>query len=150
MSTRSRSRLPDGPQPRRPEGRYDEPRTLPRPVLVTGAILLVALLVGLAYLAFDRYSHGRVRFATLGYAVLSDTAVEVRFEVHKGLQETVRCAVQARDRDGAVVARDVVTIGPADLEGVLTVHQLTTTRRAATGEVTSCSVDAGTPTPSAT
>ncbi len=131
---------------RRPPGRYDEPRTLPRPVLITVAVILGALLVGLAYLAFDRFSNGRVRYGVVSYRVLDDTSVQVSFEVDKGPKDAVLCLVRALDRDGVEVGSEQVRVGPADSPAnsdavtvtVTKVHTLTTTRRATTGDVSAC------------
>ncbi len=125
---------------RRPPGRYDERWTLPRPVLITGGALLGLLLVIGSYLAYDRFAGERVRFGTIGYQVLDDTAVEVRFEVRKALTDTVTCALQARDRDNTVVGRETVTVGPSDREQVLMARRVATTGRAATGEVVGCAL----------
>ena len=124
--------------PRRPPGRYDERRRLPKPVQIGAAVILGALLVGLSFFAFDRFSRGRVQYATLGYAVVSDTAVEGRFEVRKDLTATVRCVLRALDRNGAVVGTGQVLLGPSEREAVRGAHELTTTSRAATGEVSGC------------
>jgi hypothetical protein len=114
-------------------------------VLIAGAAVLAALLLGATYLAFDRFTSTRTSVGLLGYGVLSDHAVEVRFEVHKDRNATVVCLVRARDRDGAEVGNAPVTVGPSSADPVVTVYTLTTTRRASTGEVTACSA----PQPSA-
>ena len=124
--------------PRRPPGRYDEPHTFPRPALITLAGVFGVLLLAAAYFAFARFSNGRVRFAVLGYRVLSATSMQVSFEVHKDLQASVVCRERALDRDGAEVGSEQVRVGPSDTEAVTTVHTLPTTRRAATGDVTAC------------
>ena len=132
---------------RRPPGRYDEPRTLPRPVLVGGAVVLLLLLLAGSYLAFDRFSGSTVRFGLLGYRVVDDRTVDVSFEVHKGADETVRCLVSARDRDNTEVGSAEVVLGPSRTNPVQKVQRLTTTRRAATGEVVRCAL-ATAPSPS--
>ncbi len=130
---------PPGHRPlRRPPGRYDDPRTLPRAVLVTGAALLGVLLLGLAYVGYDRFGGSQVSYGVLGFHVLSDRAVEVRFEVRKSPSATVACLVRAREKGGTEVGSETVTLGPSPTSQVVTVHQLTTTRRATTGEVTGC------------
>jgi hypothetical protein len=131
---------------RRPPGRYDEPRALPRPVLVGGAVVLLLLLLGGSYLAFDRFSGSGVRFGLLGYRVLDDHTVDVSFEVHRGSGTTVVCLVNARDRDNAEVGSAQVTLAPSSTDPVQKVQRLTTTRRAATAGVVRC---AAAPAPSA-
>jgi hypothetical protein len=124
---------------RRPPGRYDEPLQLPRAVLVTGASLLGLLLLVLTYLAFDRYTSARTTFGLLGYRVVSDTEVEVRFEVRKALGDTVMCALVARDADKRTVGTSDVTVGPAERDPVAVTERFTTTARASTVDVVSCS-----------
>jgi hypothetical protein len=123
---------------RRPPGRYDDRRPLPKPAVVALlAGLGVALLIG-TYAAWDRYSSGRVPFSVLGYEVLSDQAVEVRFEVHKAPSSTVTCLVRARGRDGGFVASEQVEVGPSQSGPVRVTHRLTTSARAVNGEVARC------------
>ncbi|MCW2599514.1 MAG: hypothetical protein JWM02_1343 [Frankiales bacterium] len=135
MTTRH---LPADP-PRRPPGRYDAPRTLPRPLLITGAVLLGVLLLVSTYLAYNRFTTAQTAFGVVGFRVLSDHAVEVQFDVHKDLKASVLCLVSARDKDNVQVGSATVTVGPSSTDPVRTVHTLTTTHRATTGEVTGCS-----------
>jgi uncharacterized protein (DUF58 family) len=108
-------------------------------VWITGAALLALLLLGATYLSFNRFMSARTSVDVLGYGVLSDHAVEVRFQVHKDRAANVMCVVRARDSNGAEVGRAPVTVGPSSTDPVVVVHTLTTTRRASTGEVTGCS-----------
>ena len=121
---------------RRPPGRYDEPRRLPRPLAYALAGLLGVALLAFSYWAWDRASSGRTRVTVLGYEVVDEHAVDVRFEVTKDATATVVCEVRARDRDGAEVGSEDVTVGPGK---TVVTWRLTTVRRAATGEVTGCS-----------
>jgi hypothetical protein len=106
-------------------------------VLLAGAGLLVAALVGLAFLGWRHYDRSRTPFSNLGYTV-GDSAVVVRFSVVKDAGKTVQCLVQARDRDNAEVGSLVSTIGP-DGSGTLKREvSVPTTRRAVAGEVLSC------------
>jgi hypothetical protein len=95
-------------------------------------------LLALTFAAWDRFSDSRVPFTVLGYRVVSDTAVEVRFEVHKAMSSTVTCLVRARDRAGAEVGHARVQVGPSNDAPVRVTHLLPTSGRAATGEVTAC------------
>jgi hypothetical protein len=125
------------PALRRPPGRYDEPRQLPRPVLLGGVALLVAALVGFAFVGWRHYATSRTPFTNLGYTA-TDSAVVVRFQVVKDAGKTVQCLLQARDRDNAEVGSLVTTIGP-DGSGTLTrAVTVPTSRRAVAGEVLSC------------
>jgi hypothetical protein len=121
---------------RRPPGRYDEARRTPRWLTLVGAAVLGIALLAFSYAAWQRTSAGRTSVTVLGYHVVDDHAVDVRFEVSKGAGTTVVCAVRARDRDGVEVGSEDVTVGPGS---TVVTHRLTTSRRAATGEVTGCS-----------
>jgi hypothetical protein len=122
---------------RRPPGRYDEPRPLTRPVLLGGAALLVAALMGFAFVAYQHYASTRVEFSDLGYQV-SDTGVAVRFQVVKGAGKKVECVLQARDRNNVEVGSLVVTIGPEGSGAVTKSSFVPTSRPAVAGEVLSC------------
>ena len=124
--------------PRRPPGRYDAPRSLPRAVQVTGAVVLLGLLVAASWAAYERFAGDRVQYGTRGYEVVGDTEVQVRFEVQKGVLDTARCTLTARDADSAVVGSEQVDVGPSDREAVITTSSVTTSRRAATAEATRC------------
>ena len=125
-------------EPRRPVGRYDERRSLSRGTRVGGAAVLVVALVAATFWAYQRFSGGQVQFGTRGYEVVSDTEVDVRFEVQKGVLESVRCSLTARDRDSVVVGTRDVVVGPSDREAVITRSSVTTTHRATTAEAVRC------------
>ncbi len=125
--------------PRRPPGRYDQRRGLPSgPVLLAAGGVLGALLLVAAYAAFV---HLAGRTATAGvdsYTVVSDTLVEVRFEVSKAAGSTTYCRVRARDAGGTEVGGQYVRVGPAPSGTVAQTFRLRTTSRANTGEVDGC------------
>lgn len=122
---------------RRPPGRYDERRPLPRAVVVGGALVLVLLLVVFSFLAYQHYAERRTPFSTVTYRVDSDHAVTIRFQVARDAGRTVQCLLQARDRDGSDVGSLVATVGPGS--GTETRSAVVpTTRRAVVGEVLSC------------
>ena len=123
-------------QTRRPPGRYDEPRALPRPVLVVVAGLLLAALTAGAYWAFAHARSDQIDFGTTAYKVLSDTSVTVSFEVHKAADRSATCRVEAVDRDGSVVGS--VDVGVGRGARVTMSRQLTTTARATTALVSGC------------
>ncbi len=128
---------------RRPPGRYDEKRPLPQGALIAGGAVLGLALLALAYFGYERFSTGRVRFGTVAYQVVDDQSVTITFQVDKALTESVRCALQARDRDNTVVGRLTVDVGPSDRESVRTKRSISTTGRAATGEVVNCTLLTG-------
>ncbi|MCU1600563.1 MAG: hypothetical protein JWO22_1272 [Frankiales bacterium] len=124
--------------PRRPPGRYDEPRSLPRPVLIGGAVVLLTALVAFSFVAFQHYSGSRARFSNLDYTVESETSVLIRFQISLGAGDRAQCLLQARDRDNAEVGSRTVTVAGEDTSMFTVEEHVTTTRRAVAGEVLSC------------
>lgn len=129
--------------PRRPLGRYDEPKTVSRGALIAVAVVGGLALVVFAWFGYSRFSNGRPTYGITGYHVVDDTSVELRFEVHKDLQSTITCALVARDRDKVTVGRKDVVVGPGERETVQVTEVLTTTGRAATADIASCSRPSG-------
>ena len=125
--------------PRRPLGRYDEPTTVSRGVLITGAVVGGVALLVFAWFGYSRFSSGRAQYGVTGYHVVDNRSVEIRFEVHKDLRSTVTCALVARDRNNATVGGKDVVVGPGERETVQVTELLSTTARAATADVSSCS-----------
>ncbi|MFN2538211.1 MAG: DUF4307 domain-containing protein [Mycobacteriales bacterium] len=123
---------------RRPPGRYDEPRLMSRPALAAGATLLVVALTAFSVVAYRHYAQGRAPFRNLDYTVQSDEGVLVRFEVVKDAGTTVRCLLQARDRDNLEVGSLVATVGPEGSGTVTRAYLVRTSHRAVAGEVLSC------------
>jgi hypothetical protein len=108
-------------------------------VLAALAGVLGAGLLVLVFLAWQRFESRGTTFTALGYQVVSDTAVQVRFSVPLTPGTTVSCVVRARDAAGAEVGRSDVRVGPQRTSPVLVTHLVSTVRRAAMGEVTHCS-----------
>lgn len=127
---------------RRPEGRYDGPsRLVGRAFAVVLSVLFIGLLLSIGYFLFTRYSGDRVQARSVGYKVLSDSAVRIDLQVFKPAGSAAYCIVRSRGADGAEVGREVVVV---DAQGtrekvVRTQHVLTTTARAVTGEAGRCS-----------
>lgn len=126
--------------PRRPPGRYDERRVLPaRRLLLLGGCTIGLVALVAAYVLFTRYTGRTATAAVLGFTIVSETRVDVRFEVSKPASATTYCVVRARSRDGAQVGAAAVRVGPASRGTIRQTYQLVTTSRANTGEVDGCS-----------
>ncbi len=125
--------------PRRPEGRYDEPRRLPRQLTYVLAALLGLLLLSFSYAAYNNLAGRSASGTILGYAVLSDTEIEVRVQVRHSGDAKAQCVIVAYDRDHATVGHRTVTIEPQDADPTQLTLRLPTTGRAATAQVTGCS-----------
>ena len=124
---------------KRPPGRYDERTPLPRALVLGGAFVGGVALLAFAYFGYTRFSSGRTSFGLTSYHVIDDRTVEITFEVHKDLTATVVCAVVARDADNVTVGKQDVSVGPAERDPAQVTQRFTTTHRAATVDVTSCS-----------
>jgi hypothetical protein len=123
---------------RRPAGRYDAPRSLSPAARVGAGLLLVAALLGFAFVGYRHYAHGRAPFTNTGYAVQSDSSVLVRFTVVVEAHETVRCLLQARDADNVEVGSAVVRVTSGSSRAVAREDTVSTKRRAVAAEVLSC------------
>ena len=123
---------------RRPPGRYDQPKAGSRALVVGAAVLLGVGVVAATYALYDRSTKGRLAHQVTGYEVLSDRAVRVDWEVRLADGQRGECQVRARSRDGAEAGSAVVPVGPGRGGALRTSYELSTTARAATGEVTRC------------
>ena len=126
------------PAPRRPPGRYDEPRRSSR-ILVR----LLAVVVGLAVAAgvygfYQRYTEGRVSYQLRTFEVVSDSVVRITFEVRLDEGQRGECRVRARSRDGVERGSATIPVGPGRGGALVETYDLATTSRAGSGEVTSC------------
>jgi len=112
-------------------------RPVPLVLSVLGA--LVALVA--TFLLYGRFAAPDVTYGSLGYSVESDRQVRVEFEVVKDPARSAVCTVQARraDREQAGIA--LVRVGPAPQERVVQAHELLTTARAVSAEVTDCTLE---------
>jgi hypothetical protein len=131
------------PGPHRPPDRYGVPASGGRRLgtyVVTGIVAALAL-AALLTLALHK-SLPPVAAGLRGYDVVSDTAVRIRFEVHKAPLAEAVCTVRARDRSGAEAGRADVTVGPRrDSRRVTEVSfELATRARAVSGELTGCRI----------
>lgn len=106
--------------------------------LVLGA-LVVAASLAVAVLLYGRFGPGEVQSTLLGYEVVSDSTVRVRFQVDKDPAATVLCTVRARERSGAEAGVALVRVGPAPDGRVEKTYDLVTRARANSGEVLGCS-----------
>jgi hypothetical protein len=110
-------------------------------LLVAVAVLVVAFLGWVVWAALQQAGQD-VRWRTVGYSDVSDTAVTVEFDVFKTAGTEVTCLVRALDFDGNEVGRADVAVaaGPSDAH---VVYALPVTARPNTAEVVSCSVADG-------
>lgn len=119
--------------------RYGRPRRrLPRGVLIAlVAVIALALGIGTALLARD-YAD-RTRGEMLSYRVLDDRNVEIVWAVHRrDPAQRTECALRARNRDGAEIARTPLLLPPGGPSRVTGTTTIPSPERAVTGEIKDC------------
>ena len=109
-----------------------------RPVPIVLSVLAALAALGTAFLLYSRFGAPEVAYGALGYEVQSDRQVRVEFEVVKDPAQTALCTLSARSADGGQAGVALVRVGPAPERRVVQSHELLTTVRAVTGEVTDC------------
>lgn len=124
--------------PRRPEGRYDEPRRLPRQLLVVLAALLGILALTVAYAAYRDISGRSTHATVLSADVRSDREVVVRLEVRYDRGADARCEVVAYDRDRITVGHHTLRLVRGLGSPTVTSVSLRTSARAFAVKVTGC------------
>jgi hypothetical protein len=131
-----------GPALARPD-RYGRPPRRFGPAarrVAVGAALAAAVAVVAVVWALSRPA---VEAGVTAFRAVSDTRVDVTFEVHKPARDTAVCVVRARDSHGGQAGYAQVTIGPARASSVTVTTALRTTARATTGEVGGCRLRSG-------
>ena len=123
---------------RRPEGRYDERRPLSRRTTAVLAAAAGAVLLLLVVVAFQRFGPSSVHGQLLGYRVVDDRSVVVRFEVRTDPGTTATCLLRALGRDMSEVGSAEVRVGPLDESRVVRSETLETSRRAVAAELVTC------------
>lgn len=81
---------------------------------------------------------GRVGWTDAGHKVVSETLVEVRFDVHRDPSREVVCRLEARDLTNATVGRTEVTVPPTEDSPSRHVASVETASPASTGWVDEC------------
>ncbi|WP_410810192.1 DUF4307 domain-containing protein [Micromonospora sp. 067-2] len=127
-----------------PPGRYGRRRAggnRRRHILMAALALLVlvAALTAISVRLYHQYGDPAYDAQVITYTDITDNQVLVDFRVTLPPGGSAVCVLRARDRAGAEVAREQVTVtaGPGDRH-VTTRHRLTTTARPFIGEVLRC------------
>ncbi|MBY8872145.1 DUF4307 domain-containing protein [Micromonospora sp. PLK6-60] len=125
-----------------PPGRYGRRREPGRRRPLTAALLAAVLLAGLVLAAWQLYAkYGDPAYdpQLITYTDITDSQVQVTFRVTVPAGGSATCQLRARDRAGAEVGRDEVTVTarPGDTH-VTTRHRVATTARPFIGEVLRC------------
>ncbi|MGW4497152.1 DUF4307 domain-containing protein [Micromonospora sp. NPDC004336] len=124
-----------------PPGRYGRRRESGRRPLLA-ALLAVALVAALSLVAvrlYRQYGDPNYDAQVITYTEITDSQVLVDFRVTVPEGGSAVCLLRARDRAGAEVGREEVTVtAPAGRRQVTTRHRLTTDARPFIGEVVRC------------
>ncbi|WP_040798216.1 DUF4307 domain-containing protein [Nocardia higoensis] len=127
----------------RPADRYGA-TTGGRPKWLIPLIALVVLVVGagVAYLGFQKYGPAEIEAEELGYTVVDDSTVTLRFKVTRtDPQHAVVCFVRAMDRDTVEVGRREVLITGSEHGTVEVTTVIRTSSRPSSGSVYGCSAN---------
>lgn len=129
--------------PARPPGRYGE--TKPRRRLALTAVVVVVVAALLSWLVWAALvaSTPDVRSTLVGFRVVDDAQVRVRFQVVADRASAVTCTLTARDADGSTTGVQQVTVpaGRRDVRDGQTV--IRTRARAVTADVAGCRLAGG-------
>ncbi|GGN27762.1 hypothetical protein GCM10010109_45650 [Actinoplanes campanulatus] len=124
-----------------PPGRYGRRREGRRrrwPFALAVAVFAL-LLGGLTVAYYDKYGQTDYSPEIVGWSIPSDTRMVIEFRVRVPEGGQAYCMLRARDYDGFEVGRRPVTIpAPADGGSVTLREPVTTTARAAVGDVMGC------------
>ena len=131
--------------PVRPVSRYGRPRGLStgrgRIALWLG-ILVAAVGVELASVAYQRYEALDVEGETAAFTVLDDQTVEITISVtRKDPSRPAVCIVRARSYDGAETGRREVLVGPSKAKTVQVTTTVKSFRRPVVGDIYGCGID---------
>ena len=101
------------------------------------AVLGAALLAYVVWSAWHQ-ANPEVRTGLLGFRVLDDRRVEVRFEAAADPGTGLRCSVRARNADHQVIGSAEVSVGPGTQARREAVAVVPTRERAVDASVASC------------
>ncbi|MFF5177524.1 DUF4307 domain-containing protein [Micromonospora sp. NPDC000316] len=127
-----------------PAGRYGRRRSPGggRRRTLTAALALLVLVAALSLISvrlYRQYGDPNYRAQVITYTDITDNQLLLDFRVTVPSGGSAVCVLRARDRDGAQVAREEITVTAAPGERHLTIrHRMTTTARPFIGEVLRC------------
>jgi uncharacterized protein DUF4307 len=126
----------------RPAGRYGQRSRSRRLVLVAVLVVVCAALASWLVWAALAASTPDVRATLIGFRVVDDGHVQVRFEVVADRKAAATCSVEAEDRYRETVGIATVTVPPANRAQREVETTVKTRDRAVTATVAGCRVNA--------
>lgn len=113
------------------------PRTGSRRWWVIG-VAAVLVMSALAVVWGVSATHGRVHWVYTGHQVVSDTEVEVRFDLRRDPTRAVTCRIEAQAETHVVVGRTEVDVEPTESSPSRHIVGVSTASPAITGYVDQC------------
>lgn len=101
-------------------------------------VLACLVMAGIAVWWGISATAGRVLWEDAGHEVVSDSRIDVRYDVSRDPDREVVCRIVARDLRGAAVGRAEVTLPPETASRARHVSAVRTASRAVTGAVEEC------------
>jgi hypothetical protein len=132
-----------GPHASPPAGRYGPggDARADRKLRVAAVVFGVLVAAGVGWYGYDTLAGDKVSAQVVAFEAVSDQAVQIHLEVHKGSDSVAVCTLRSVDADHNEVGRKDVRITRHGKQ-VDTLVTVRTTARGATGELVGCS-DAG-------
>ncbi|MCV7419643.1 DUF4307 domain-containing protein [Mycobacterium yunnanensis] len=129
----------------RPAARYGRQRLAVgsrRRLVAVLFVVIVAVGVALALVAYQRLGTGEVKGDLGGYRLVGDDGVEVTISVtRQDPSRPVVCIVRARSVDGAEVGRREILVPPSTAETVQVEAVVSATRPPVVGDVYGCGTE---------
>jgi hypothetical protein len=126
-------------RPGLPDGRYGPggDARADRRLRIAAAVLGALAVLGIGWYGWHTLTGSRVSGQVIAFKAVSDQAVEIRLEVHKGAGTVAVCTLRSVDVDHNEVGRKDVRLAQ-HAKQVDTVVTVRTTARGETGELVSC------------
>lgn len=118
------------------------PAATRRRVATALGAVTIAVALGVAVLAYQRFEGNDVEGSMAAFEVIDADTVSVTISVtRKDPGRTVVCIVRARSYDGAETGRREIVVGPAEDKTVQVTTTVKTYARSAMGDIYGCGTD---------
>lgn len=129
----------------RPAARYGRQklsRTTRRGLVIGLFLLIVAVGVGVAVIAYQRFGTGDVRGEMSGYRLVDDETVAVTITVTRSDPSVPAvCIVRARSIDGDETGRREILVPPSTADSVVVDALVKSTKPPVVGDIYGCGID---------